>query len=421
MNLILLYSQKTSAVITLLELPHIRYLLVVSEIYRLGRISLASKAVNLSQPAATQSLAKVEGLLGAQLFERRPNGMFPTEIGALFQKRLARILEHLRRGESLARKKATKSGGSQPRTAFHKLCSPVQIRSLLAVAKTGSFSQAAFDLGSSQPGVHRAVREMATLSGLTLFDQTRGGVILTAAAEIFAHQLRLAVSEFQQAVFEINELMGRDVTKIAVGSMPLSRTSILPAAIDAMMEEAGPSVQINCVDARYQALLKDLRFGELDFLLGALRFPKPANDVEQEELFVDHLAIVAAPSHPLASRKSITLQDTLEFPWIGAPKQTPSGTYLFERLKIQEMSDTPVRIVSSSLVLLRGLLSRGNYISIASKQQIAVEKQLGTLVELPIELPDSGRAIGFTFRSGWSPTPVQKRFLDIIRQNLSCA
>lgn len=401
------------------ELPHIRYLLVVSEVYRLGRISSASKAVNLSQPAATQSLARVENILGVQLFERRPNGMFPTEIGELFKERLARVLAHLRRGDKMARKKAARGGGASPRKAFYKSISPVQIRAFLAVAKTGSFSQAAFDLGASQPGVHRAVRELGTLSGLPLFDQTRGGFILTAAAEAFAHQLRLAVSEFQQAVFEINEVLGRDVTRIALGSLPLSRTSILPAAIDELLGEVGSGVQINCVDARYQTLLRDLRFGELDFLLGALRFPKPANDIVQEELFVDRLAIVAAPTHPLAKAKSISIEDTLKFPWVGTPRETPSGTYLFEHLKIQDLAETPIRIVSSSLVLLRGLLSLGDYISIASKRQIEVERKMGALVELPIELPDSERAIGFTFRSGWAPTRVQHRFLDIIRKKAS--
>ena len=398
------------------DFPHIRYLYVVREVYRHQRISAAAEIVHLSQPAATQSLARVEELLGAQLFTRQPKGMFPTEIGKIFEGRLNRILEHLRRGDSLARKKAARKGGDAPRSAFHKFCSPVQLRALIAIAKTGSFSQAAFELGVSQPGVHRAIRELASLSGLTLFDQTRGGVTLTAAAEVFTHQVRLAMSEFQQAVFEINEHLGRDVTRINLGSLPLSRTTILPAAIDDLLSEVGGGVQINCVDARYHALLKDLRFGELDFLLGALRPPQSSSDIEQEELFVDRLAVVVAPDHPLTKRKTVALQDTLDFPWIAPPRETPSGAYLSDRLRIQDMTNTPVRIVSSSLVLLRGLLSRGDYISIASKRQIQVEEQNGTLVQLPIDLPESERAIGFTFRTGWTPTPVQQRFLEIIRQ-----
>lgn len=397
------------------ELPHIRYLYVVNEVYKHRRISSAASAAHLSQPAATQSLARIEDVLKVPLFYRRPKGMVPTEAGSIFERRLARILEHLRRGDSLARKKTSRGKDHKSLQTFHRHCSPVQVRSLLAISKTNSFNQAARELGVSQPGVHRAMRELASLSGLTLFDQTRSGVTLTPAAEAFVHQLRLAVSEFQQAVFEINEFLGRDTTRINIGSLPLSRASILPEAINELLSVAGTGVQINCIDARYNTLLHDLRLGEIDFIIGALRFPKPAHDVEQEELFVDELAIVASPNHPLAHRKSICLEDTLAFPWVAPPQETPSGTYLFEKLRIQEMPNTPICIVSSSLVLLRGLLASGFYVSIASKRQIEVDEQLGQLVKLPIALPESGRPIGLTFRTGWTPTPVQKRFLDILR------
>lgn len=397
------------------ELPHIRYLYVVHEVFQHRRINAAAEAVHVSQPAATQSLARIEELLGVQLFDRQPQGMVPTQVGTIFQSRLIRVLEHLRRGDSLARKKAARSGKGKATKSFHRFCSPVQLRSLLAIARTGSFNQAAQQLGISQPGVHRAVRELAALSGLTLFEQTRGGVVLTSAVEAFVHQVRLATSEFQQAVFEINEFLGRDTTRINVGTLPLSRTAILPAAIDELIKEVGNGVQVNCVDARYQSLLRELRFGELDFLIGALRFPLPVNDIEQESLFIDELAIVVAPDHPLTRHSTVSLKDTLQYPWVAPPRETPSGTYLFEKLRIQELPNTPVRIVSSSLMLLRGLLSRGDYISIASKRQIEVEEDLGQLVQLPIALPESGREIGLTFRDGWIPTPVQQRFLDNIR------
>jgi len=398
------------------ELPHIRYLCVVREVFCHGRIGAAAEVVHLSQPAATQALARIEKILGVSLFERRPTGMIPTEAGGLFEHRLLRILEHLRRGDNLARRKAGRKEGVRKRQAFHTFCTPVQIRALLSIAETGSFSQAANALGVKQPGIHRAARDLAALAGFDLFEQTRNGVVLTAAAAAFVQQVRLAVSEFRQANFEINELMGRDVTRINIGSLPLSRATILPSAIDELIGEVGAGVQVNCVDARYDALLRDLRFGHLDFLVGALRFPTPANDIEQEELFVDQLAVVTSPHHPLTRKTQVDLQDTLEFPWIAPPKTTPSGSYLFETLRIQDLPNTPVRAVSSSLVLLRGLLARGDYVSIASVRQIEVDEQMGALVRLPIVLPNSERAIGLTFRKEWSPTPVQLRLLNIVRR-----
>ena len=120
------------------------------------------------------------------------------------------------------------------------------------------------------------------MAGFELFEQTRGGVVLTAAADVFCQQVRLVISEFRQALSEINELTGCDVTKINVGSLPLSRVTLLPAAIDELLKDIGAGVQVNCVDARYyDVLLRGLRFGELDILIGALRFPLPSQDIEQ--------------------------------------------------------------------------------------------------------------------------------------------
>lgn len=402
--------------VTFEELPHIRYLGVVREVFRLRRIGAAAEVVHLSQPAATQAVARVEEILGVALFDRRPKGMYPTDAGTIFERRLLRILEHLRIGDSQARRKVARSRRRSANKPFFTYCTPVQLRALLAISRAGSFTQAAHDLGVKQPGIHRAARDLSALAGFDLFEQTRGGVVLTGAAEAFAQQVRLAISEFRQANYEINELTGRDVTSINIGSLPLSRAAILPAAIDELINEVGSTVQVNCVDARYDTLLRNLRFGELDVLIGALRFPPPAADIEQEELFVDRLAMVAAPGHPLAGKSGISLEDTLAFPWVAPPKTTPTGTYLFETLKIQDLPNTPVRTVSSSMVLLRGLLARGSYVSIASVRQIEVDERMGAMVQLPIELPDSERPIGLTFRKNWSATPVQSRFLDIIRR-----
>ncbi|MCY3879161.1 MAG: LysR family transcriptional regulator [Rhodobacteraceae bacterium] len=397
-----------------LEFPRIRDLRIVQAVFRQGRVSIAADIIHISQPAATQSLLRVEKRLGATLFERRPEGMITTEVGELFRRRLARILELIRRGDSLARERTARTDSrGKP---FYVHCSPVQLRALLAISDAGSFSQAARDLGVKQPGVHRAARELSALAGFRLFEQTRQGVILTAAAAIFAHQVKLAMNEFRQSCFEINEFLGRDMTRINIGSMPLSRTANLPAATARLISEVGAAVQVNCVEARYGALLRDLRFGDLDFLFGALRYPKPAGDIEQEELFTDHLVVVASPSHPLTRSEAVTLRDTLDYPWIAPPRNTPSGAYLFETLGIGELKDTPVRIVSSSLVFLRSLLSHGTFVSIASARQVEADEKTGAVIRLPIELPDSERAIGLTFRSRWSPTPLQNRLLDIIRQ-----
>ncbi|MEJ1999600.1 MAG: LysR family transcriptional regulator, partial [Maritimibacter sp.] len=58
---------------------------------------------------------------------------------------------------------------------------------------------------------------------------------------------------------------------------------------------------------------------------------------------------------------------------------------------------------------------RGDYVTILSPRQAAVEIAQGLMVPLDIPLPDSARPIGLTTRAGWMPTPTQARFLSLVR------
>ncbi|WP_323785805.1 LysR family transcriptional regulator [Thalassovita sp.] len=393
-------------------LPNVRHLQAVREVAGCHRINEAAKRVHLSQPAVTQAVAKLERAVNEPLFDRRPEGMFTTEAGRLFLHRVNRALDLLKEGERQARRKASQPG----RRDFHRLTTSTQLRALTAVAQTENFSHAARQLGVSQPAVHRAAKDLERLSGMTFFEPVRRGVQLTPSADSFAYYVRLAAAEMRQGEYEISALQGRDSTQIVVGSLPLSRPAILPAAMDRLLRSTEGGVQLHCIDAPYETLLRDLRFGEVDFILGALRDPLPADDVVQEPLFEDRLYVVAGKDHPLTKRSGLTLEDTLSFSWIAPPKSTPSGSYLFESLKIPQLPNTPVRIVASSLALVRGLMMRGDYLTIMSRRQLEVEMEIGMLVTLPIDLKGSARSIGLTCRAGWDPTPTQTRFMDMIRQ-----
>lgn len=389
-------------------LPNLRHMRVFLETARLGSVSAAASACLLSQPAATQALALLEGEVGAPLLIRRRRRIAPTPVGALFVRRVEAALDHLTAGARAARRQA----GESP--AFDHLVTAAQLRALIAVAETGSFTLAAQALGLSQPTIHRAARSLEDIARTPFFQTTASGVELTPAAQAFALGARLAQAEIRQGLEEIGRELGDDRGTFTLGSLPLARTTIVPRATDAMIRET-QGVQIRVVEGRYPELLRSLREGDLDCLIGALRDPLPAEDVVQEPLFDDALAIVAHPRHPLAGRRDVSVEETLAYPWVAPPRPTPAGSYLFETLRIQDRPRTPVRVVASSLVFLRGLLALGDYVSIVSLHQISTEIADGHIVALDVPLHNNARTIGLTYRRSWRPTATQARFLDLLR------
>ncbi len=398
-----------------MHIPNIRHLRVFREVAHCGSVSLAAEREHLSQPAVTQAIAGLESDFGVSLFERRSDGMHVTVIGAAYLSRAEKALQFLKTGaeEALRLGQRQKGRGFQ---GFHRMLTVAQLRALTAMSQANNFTIAARNIGISQPSIHRAARNLEKLCGMTLFASAPEGITLTQSALALAQHANLAFAELKQGHDEIQDYLGRDSSRILVGSTPLPRTYILPRAIDAMVKETD-AVQVQVNDGPYGELLGRLRNGELDFLIGALRDPLPINDVEQIPLFNDPLAIVVGKDHPLAGKEKVTVEETLAYPWVAPPKPTPAGSYLFDVLKIGELEETPVRVVTSSLVLIRELLTSGDYITIISLHQIRHERDYDLLVPLPVELENSERAIGLTVRRGWRATPAQAKFIDFIKKS----
>lgn len=393
--------------------PNIRHMRVFLEAARTGSVSEAAKLCHLSQPAATQAITRLEEDIGTPLLVRRRQKTALTTCGKLFADRGAKALEHLRTGAQSALK------GSGQKTArgrqFAQSVTASQLRNLIAIANSGSFTVAAHSLGLSQPTVHRTARSLEAIAGVPFFVARPSGVRLTPAAEAFVLGAKLAQSEIRQSVEEIGRELGQERGTLVLGSLPLARTTIVPKAIHALVSSVD-GFQVRVVDGRYAELLRSLREGDIDCLIGALRHPAPADDVVQELLFRDALAIVAHPDHPLAGRPLASLDETLEYPWIAPPKETPAGQYLFETLRIQDWPTSPVRVVSSSMAVLRGVLAEGPYLSVVSRHQINVDETLGAITALDVPLQGHIREIGLTYRQEWQPTETQSKFIEFLRE-----
>ena len=391
---------------------NIRHMRVFVETARTGSVSTAADLCHLSQPAATQAISSLEANFGTALLIRKRQGSTLTTCGTLVERRTRAALKHLRDGA----KNALREAGNKAvrRQNFELSVTASQLRNLIAIANTGSFTVAARSLGLSQPTVHRTARNLEAVAGMPFFTARPSGVRLTAAADAFMRGAKLAQSELKQAVEDISRETGEECGTFVLGSLPLARTAIVPKAIHAMVSTV-EGFQVRVVEGRYAELLRSLREGDIDCLIGALRHPIPADDIEQELLFQDALAIVAHPSHPLVDQRMVKLDETVEFPWIAPPKETPAGQYLFDTLQIHKRAESPVRVVSSSMAVLRGVLAEGHYVSVVSRHQINVEEALGTIAVLDVQLSGHIRDIGLTYRSDWTPTETQSLFIEYLR------
>lgn len=384
-----------------LNLRHLRALLSVVELCSLNR---AAEAAGLSQPALTQGMAKLERQIGVRLFDRHTGGVTPTEAGHALAQRVERAFAALASGV----RRPGRAGGRGFSRPEH-LMTATQLEAFLHFADAQGFAGAAAASGIAQPGIHRAVRELQQISGTVLAERRGRGMVLTAAGRALARGIRLAAGEIAAGIAEAQgdaEPTGR----IAMGVMPLSRALVVPRAIALFLREY-PGTVIDVVEGAWRELIDPLLDGVLDLAIGALR-DDPPGGVEQAPLFTDKLAVFARRDHPLAGKRA-SLADLRSQSWIVGPAGTPLRAH-WQALFGEDAPPVPVEC--GSVMVIRGVVTQSDLLTLLSPDQIAVELETGMLVRIDADLPGCVRTIGLTTRSGWRPTQAQQRLVELLEQ-----
>lgn len=365
---------------------NLRHLRAVAKIAELGTVNAAALAVNLSQPAITQALGRLEAMIGLPLFERRHDGMIPTRAGEILAPRIGAALAHIQ----------------SPHVTMSRL------RALLALAETGSYAGAGQETGLSLPSIHRAVNDLALALRRPLVARQGKFVITTEAGTQLAREFRLAKVELEAGLSEVEALRGLETRRIAIGAMPLSRARILPAAVARFLSRR-PKVKLTIVEGSRAELVEPLRNGTLDLMVGALRDPLAEGDLVQHPLFEDRPAVYGRKGHPLEGANS-GAADVARYPFTLPPRGTPLRDSFERYFAKHEVPLPEVPVESGSVMMIRQVMMGGDFLTVLSPDQVKVEVEAGWLCELSRLPAEFTRHIGMTTRASLRPTEVQSEF-----------
>lgn len=393
--------------------PSLRSLRAFVAVANHQSISLASGALNVSQSAVTQAIARLETEIQAPVFERRSTGSYMNEVGRILKAYTDELLTSIESalGESVELK------GTLSEAAAHRLSRRItnaQILALVAIKDSGSFLQAARRVGIAQPTIHRTARSLEGALDVTLFVATARGSTVNGAGYRLANRLQLAIRNFEGAYERIEAQKLRERGRILVGGLLLAGSGFLASAISAF-STTHPDVNVDIATASYDVLLEKLRGGSIDFIVGVVKTPAPADDVVQEVLAPDPYVIAARREHPLAGARDVTLDDLTRYEWI-MPGQMTARRPIYARLFEGAASPPRTSIETYSLNILLLLLAESDRMTILSEAQMLLDQRLGkNLAKIDYPLSQPVTSIGVTTRKNWKPSEIQKAFLDFLR------
>jgi len=374
----------------------------------------AAKVVNRSQTSVTKSIQDLEHQLGVSLFDRTPKGVSLTAFGDALMPRAELAARAFAAAEQLVSPAVLMSAPGAARF-FRMDISETWLDGFLAVVSHQNIASAADHLGIKPAAVSSSLRKLEDSLHITLFERTPSAIICTSLGRSIAQYVKLARSYMRNACDEISNMQGVQVGHISIGTMPYTRTMIIPRAINQLLAEH-PDLDITTHGGPLDDLVAALRCGDIDVMVGALHGPGSDGGLNEERLIDDQLAIIVRAQHPLTRLKKVEWKDLLQYPWV-LPRHGTTTRKLFELVVENRHEKKPSHIVeTSSLVLLRGLLVESDRVSARSRHQILYEEQSGLLATLPVDLPESRLPIGITTRARSVLAPAVEMFIEELRK-----
>lgn len=188
------------------------------------------------------------------------------------------------------------------------------LQAFLAVAETGSFSQAAKQIFITQPAVSKRIATLESELGAKLFDRVGRQVRLAPAGVALLPQARSILEEVKEAKRRIATLSGEISGPLRLGASYHVGLHRLPAALR-QFYTLHPKVQLDLRFMDSEAACHAVELGELD--LAVVTLPRDSQPrLRAEKIWDDPFEIVVDPDHPLAGQTALKMQALLQHPAI---------------------------------------------------------------------------------------------------------
>jgi DNA-binding transcriptional LysR family regulator len=190
-----------------------------------------------------------------------------------------------------------------------------RLRAFHAVARTGSFSSAARELGYAQSVVSHHVAALEREFGLSLVNRGTRPVSVTDAGSRLLIYSETALGYISAAEDELRAVAGLESGTLRIGAFLTAANSFVPTAV-ARFEAAHPDVEVRLVHLEEPEELRRLRSGDIDLAV-AYRVREPLESrrrrrdegLDEAPLAEDPYRVVLPPTHPLARRRRLRVAD----------------------------------------------------------------------------------------------------------------
>jgi DNA-binding transcriptional LysR family regulator len=287
------------------------------------------------------------------------------------------------------------------------------LRLIGELADTSVISQAADQIGITQPAASRLLAEIEQIVGAPVHLRSGRGVSLTAVGAALARRAKRIQMELRNAVREMAEVASGSVGHVRLGAVTgpaLDR--VLPALRTARLTEPGVTAEV--IVATSDILAQQLLTGRIDFAIARMPSGPDRALLDIRMIAVEPVSLVVRRGHPLHGRAGLQARDLLAFDWVMPGPDSILARAVIARLSALGLPDPPQRLSTASFLLTLALLQQSNAIAPLASAVAASFARAPDVpnVELAIDLGIEVEAYGLMTRAGTTLTLVAQRLAD---------
>jgi DNA-binding transcriptional LysR family regulator len=293
-----------------------------------------------------------------------------------------------------------------------------QLAAFCAVVERRSFSQAAEQLGVTQPAVSLQIRSLEKRLGMQLLDRSGRRVEPTEAGNRLYRSAQRLLAMEEQLLAELgDEAEGALVGRLEIGASTGPGGTVLPIVLGEF-QRLHPEVHVALAVSDTQHVVEQVARREVE--LGVVGASRRQRGVVFEPFFRDEVVLAVPRGHRFAGRK-VTLDELKAEPLVLMQEGAGVRQVIEEELRAAglRLRDLDVRLELGLQESARSAVVAGLGVTFISRSAIEADIAAGTVDVGRVEGLEPSRTISLVRSAGRAETRVAQAFVEFARLRLA--
>jgi len=290
-----------------------------------------------------------------------------------------------------------------------------QLRLLIALDEFGSLHKAAESVAITQPGATRALHEIESTLGSTLFERTSKGLVANDLGRCVIRYARLIHTDVAHLREEMLGIMQGHGGRLSIGVI-MGAVPVLVECL-ARLRAKQPELSVEIVEDTSARLLALLDEGRLDLAICRTSVSKHPAAYACRLRDQEPLIVVANTGHRFAASETLVLSDLADSRWVVFPVNMPMRLTLEREFREAGLNFPTYPIeTSSTFTTLSLLLQDPQLVAVMPVDVARMAVTHGMLVHLPLELKSRSEPYEIVTRQGVALTAPTQLLIDELTQ-----